>query len=148
MFSWVKINDKPAWRFIIRCCLFNHFIIHISWYTLPYLWIVVFTTCNTDLSLFSQASCRKESRCKWAKLSVWLQHYLCPWVHLIEGNGFWIIVNMLILSPHILLFIHGQRIDRVWSRLYAAVWFSPANCWSAYLALYTHWMSGLSVWSL
>lgn len=34
LFFCVKMNDKPACCFIIRCFLFNHFIIHISWYTL------------------------------------------------------------------------------------------------------------------
>lgn len=46
--------------FIIRCCLFNHSLFTTLGTPLPQLWIVVFPMCNTDLSLFSQAFCRKE----------------------------------------------------------------------------------------
>lgn len=48
-------------HFLIRCCLFHHFIIHIWWYTENCTcWIVViFTACNTDLL----PPCSQHPRC-------------------------------------------------------------------------------------
>lgn len=134
MFSRARINDRPACCFIIRCCLFNHFIIHISWYTLLYLWIVVFTMCNTDLSLFSQASCRKES-CHRHDLSS--RHTPTSPLSLgTSDRGKWILdySNMLIFFPLTFsFFTKGQRLDGVWS--FCLV--QSCKLWSAYLALYT-----------
>lgn len=89
--------------------------------------------CNTDLSLLSQASCRKES-CRKHELQVRLQHHLCPWVWLIEGNGFWIFSNMLFF-PLTFSFLPSDRGFGLGSMLLSGSVLQTVKCLSG--SLYT-----------
>lgn len=108
-----KLSERWTTRlrvvFIIRCCLFNHFIIHISWYTLPFLWIVVFLPCI----ILTSASCSKHDPSSCVDSST----ASAPGPH---GRGKLIVdcSNMLILFPAFTVFTERQRLDGVWSRLY------------------------------